>query len=152
VSEQGLGNHEYSSLYKIDAQMSEITDPVLLVVYAHLVMERELHIYIEMNISRPSFLGKNRFSFSETLNLARALYSLDDQEPVWAAINALNNIRNAAAHNAPAGKFERELKEFTRWYTAEFSEDESGKELDKLRRILTVLLGFMRRLNSLEER
>jgi len=90
-------------LDRADAHLNKISDPVLLLLKGHLIVEESLRSLVASNVKNPEFLKQANLSFSQILNIAKAMFFDQTNDPtditkVWDAFVALNSIRNALAH------------------------------------------------------
>ena len=92
-----------SFLDRADEHLDKISDPVLLLLKGHLIVEESLRSLVASNVKNPKFLKQANLSFYQILNIAKAMFFDLANEPtdmtkVWDAFVALNSIRNALAH------------------------------------------------------
>jgi hypothetical protein len=77
-------------------------DDITLVLKCHLLMEEMLRDFCAEVVQQPQYLQGSRFTFSQILDLSRALYPSDiklgSMAELWVLGEKLNRIRNMMAH------------------------------------------------------
>ena len=94
-------------LHLADEHLDGITDPALLILKTHLILEQALTAEVAANVRHPRFLKKANLRFHQILNFAKAMFyeSTDNEgrvrdiDQIWDALEALNTLRNQLAHH-----------------------------------------------------
>lgn len=87
----------------------EITnDPTLLILKAHLLIEERLREILDRICRSPDELSPARLSFYQVFCIARAVVGRHD-EPAWAFVERLNEVRNKLAHHLDPGDLDELL-------------------------------------------
>jgi hypothetical protein len=80
-------------------ELRELTDPTLLVLKAHLIVEQQLLRWITVHCPNPSpITSRGRLGFSTRLAIAEALGLPGEFDAIWNANRKLNELRNTIAH------------------------------------------------------
>jgi hypothetical protein len=87
-------------------------DSDLSVLKCHLLVEEVLSELIARNMKMRDFLPKARLSFVQKAALSRGLNEFPEDEWIWHAVAALNEARNALAHNLDRSVFASKLESF----------------------------------------
>ncbi len=103
-----------------DEHLDGITDPTLLILKTHLLLEQALRAEVAANVRHPRFLKQANLRFYQVLNLAKAMFyeSMDNEDrardidQIWDAVEALNALRNQLAHHLEPDDTARLLQRF----------------------------------------
>src|SRR2546422_9752448 len=87
---------------QIGRQLDQTDDPTLLILRAHLLIEERLRDVLGRVCRSPDELDPARLSFYQILCLCRAIVGRHD-EPAWAFIERLNEVRNRMSHRLDPG-------------------------------------------------
>ncbi len=98
-------------LYYFD-NMPNVDDKMISLLKGHLLIEEKLIALVKLNSEKPKALDEARFSFKQTLSLAKALYWYQNSDWLWDGINKLNKIRNKLAHNLNPKDLDNEISLF----------------------------------------
>lgn len=85
--------------------LGDVSDPTLLILKAHLVIEEILYSVVARKMKNPRILAEANLRFGQLLYLARALFETDSKAEFasfemqnWDFIRTLNVVRNQLAH------------------------------------------------------
>ena len=108
-----------SELQESHAQVVEIfqnPDPFLdAVLRGHLIVEERLGDLAAAYAFNPDHITNLRLTFHEKLQLARAFDAKHADQPIWAAIAALNSLRNDVAHHLTSDQRNQRYQQFLRF-------------------------------------
>ena len=83
----------------VDKHFLEDMDAHTLVLKVHLMLERILRDFCSRAVEHPEHLQGARLTFKQIALLSRSLDKFQsDVGPLWPAVNHLNSLRNALAH------------------------------------------------------
>lgn len=88
-----------ASVQKLLRHFREIDPLVLTTIKGHLFLEEKLNETIERLVTNPGVLPKVRLSFSQKLQMVRAMAHKSPDDKMWTVMVQLNKLRNAVAHN-----------------------------------------------------
>lgn len=121
-------------------------DLTLIVLKGHLLVEEEINEILRMRLAEPKAIFDARLSFSQRIAVLKALSGRDSEEIFrFAAIEALNSLRNQLAHNLEPKDIEKRVAAFLR----EFEDPERGEEYSqesisrRLKRCVAFLCGML---------
>lgn len=98
---------KYLALLKREGDLSSI------VLRGHLILEELLYRCLQAHCVSPEHLDAARLRFSQLVPLVRALLKLPVDPPsLWPALNNLNALRNALAHNLDPPRLSSQVSEF----------------------------------------
>ncbi|CAI2295437.1 MULTISPECIES: hypothetical protein [Vibrio harveyi group] len=83
---------------RMETHLDDITDPSLVILKSHLLVEEALFLAIQKKLVHPKYLINSRLSFAQLLILTKALYFKEEHAQIWNALDALNKARNKLAH------------------------------------------------------
>jgi len=109
----------YANQRALLAKLPEASDPMLVILKGHLIIEQQLIRLIEQLTPDPKpILDLARLSFSIRLSIVESLMPPKSDKPVsiWNLVRALNNLRNELAHNLDADKFNEKANIFLNIY------------------------------------
>lgn len=90
--------HDEKFLKHFNGQMDDIT----LILKCHLLLEEMLRDFCSAMVPQPRFLADSRFTFSQILDLSKALYPNDIKigslADLWSVAEKVNRVRNMMAH------------------------------------------------------
>jgi hypothetical protein len=89
-------------LERIGKQLDDTSDPTLLILRAHLLVEELLRDILDRTCQAPNELPPARLSFYQVYCLCRAIVGKSDDR-VWDFIARLNEVRNRMAHHLEPG-------------------------------------------------
>lgn len=125
--------------------LDSITDPnpLVMVIKAHLWLERSLNRMLEAEMKRPEALRSVRLQFSQKLNLVEALGVLPPDRA--AVFRELNKVRNSAAHRVEWTLTEDDMQQIIDSVRSIGWEPSSGdaRGLQGLLDAFTFLLGYL---------
>ncbi len=87
---------------QIGHQLDQTDDPTLLILRTHLLIEERLRDVLTRICRSPDELEAARLSFFQVFCLCRAILGRSD-EPAWAFVVRLNEVRNRMAHHLDPG-------------------------------------------------
>jgi hypothetical protein len=87
---------------RIGKQLDGTSDPTLLILRAHLLVEELLRDIVDRACQAPDELAPARLSFYQAYCLCRAIVGKSDDR-VWGFIARLNEVRNRMAHHLEPG-------------------------------------------------
>ena len=87
---------------ELGRQLEQTGDPTLLILRAHLLIEERLRDIVAGACRAPDELATARVSFYQVFHLCRAIVGRSD-EPAWAFVARLNEVRNRMAHHLDPG-------------------------------------------------
>lgn len=122
-------------------------DRVLLILNAHLVIEKHLRSFLASKFSNPEALNAARLTFHQILLLAKAFHEPGEHEWLWNVIIQLNKLRNELAHNVKPEDFEIKLKNLIE-STKPHIFTMHGDTLSELEERLLTLCGFFLNLSN----
>ena len=93
--------------------LKQSDDLVAVVLRGHLVFEEILFRVVQSHCTVPEHLAGARLRFLQLLALTRALEKLPAIPPAtWQALERLNSVRNALAHNLPTASLAERVSSF----------------------------------------
>ena len=98
--------------------MGDISDPVLMILKAHLLIEEQLYAIVRVVAPAPDYLEQARLSFRQVSRVARAFSQPLSQPGLWDAIDRVNAIRNRLAHRIEPEGVDELLDELCRYCDA----------------------------------
>lgn len=114
----------------------------LIILKGHLLVEERLWEMVSLNLKNPKEV--DRFSFSQFLSLAKAMYDLPEDTPwLWAAIGKLNKLRNMAAHNLSPDDLLKLESEFLKVIPQDLLADSSNQLKDGISAVFSTCLWFV---------
>lgn len=132
-------------------------DLTLIVLKGHLLIEEEINGILRMRLAEPKALFDARLSFSQRLAVLKALSGHDSEEIFrFAAIEALNGLRNQLAHNLEPKDIEKRVAAFLHEFEdpemgEEYSQQSTGQRLKRSVAFLCgMLAGWQRTVTSLQ--
>lgn len=121
-------------------------DITLVTLKGHLLVEEQLDNLLYALCAEPQFLKKERISFDLKLKFVRAYYGdgrFASGSP-WAALAALNKVRNSLSHRVEDPNFDNYVTEFLRLTErAGSGSDPNGKTETRFGGALGWLMGFL---------
>jgi len=121
---------------KIDQFMTylpvDFSDPSLVILKGHLLLEVALKDYISKRVHFPDRLDEGQIKFSSLVLFASSLEDSEKDRWLWKALKMANKIRNQIAHNLDNPKLSRSEKEliaYVQAYDGEFAVEADDKEL-----------------------
>jgi hypothetical protein len=100
----------FADIERYSKHLPKTSDPTLLVLKGHLLIEELLNKLIDQHLTKPSALTDARLETHQRICLAEALFHDRAHAWVWSALKKLNTIRNQLAHNLePSGLNDRLL-------------------------------------------
>jgi hypothetical protein len=98
--------------------MRQVDDVALTVLKGHLLIEGIIDNILEVFFFHPEQLQSARLTFFQKVALARAYALRKNKDSVWDLVLAINELRNATAHELAGEKRQRKLEEVRRLYIA----------------------------------
>lgn len=89
-------------LEEIQRHLDKSDDQILVILRCHLLVEERLRDIVAQASRAPEELEEARLSFYQVLCLSRAIIGRQ-QEPAWAFMKRLNEVRNKIAHHLEPG-------------------------------------------------
>jgi hypothetical protein len=126
---------------QIDQHLQKTSDRVLLVLYAHLLVEERLRDILAQVCSEPDELRAARLAFSQVMTLCRAIIGRQN-EPVWDFLSRLNEARNRIVHRLDPGDLEELLVSIVTKLRADYT-GHLGTPLDRFRVAVTYSCGYL---------
>jgi len=115
--------------------MPQSTDPVLLILKGHLLVEEHIQAVLNDLLARPELLEEARLTFYQRMRLVQSLLGEGNDDYLWMSIRKLNTLRNRMAHVLELNDLEQRVDD----YLADWAEDgftQSGDEAERANRIL----------------
>ena len=105
---------------------SEEADETLIVLKAHLLIERKTWEFVRERLLTPDALEKASLNSHQLLRLAESL-CLPNPEPqwLWNTARMLNKLRNKLAHNLQPKDIDREIASFTDTFAEKYPSNRS---------------------------
>lgn len=118
------------------------------VLQSHLKIERSLTEAIAVFLCQPGCLDDARLNFAQKIHLTRALNLHHPNEPLWAALRALNRLRNDLAHQLTSQQRDNLIAEFIRLTESDFKDKSDFQRppeiIDQLFGCLAYIFGCLR--------
>lgn len=136
-------------LLRLLEHMPQGDDLELIVLKGHLLLEERLETILRLQIAHGGDLEKARLSFTQKVDLARAMSRRAHDSELWDIIFQVNSIRNDLVHHLEPPKLTSKIDNLTRLYLDsvgsldEMREFEMISTAEKLRSVLVYLLGFL---------
>jgi hypothetical protein len=114
LSPEERASHNYALRHLPSSE----SDPVLLVLKGHLLIEEKVLEFVLERMLAPDELDDARLSSYQAICLAQAL-TLPNEEPahLWTACKRINALRNRIVHNLTVEDVEKQLKEIVLQYS-----------------------------------
>jgi hypothetical protein len=135
------GVSKYDPVKEI-AQHLDKSDPILLILRAHLLIEERLRAILAQSSRAPDELRAARLSFYQVLQLCRALLARYD-EPAWDFMARLNEARNRIAHQLDPGNLDEILGELAERLQSDYSKDRLRTPLDRFQTSTVFTCGYL---------
>ena len=131
---------------RLKAHMPKEFDITLVTLKGHLLVEEQLDKLLYAICAEPQFLRKERITFDLKLKFVRAFYGdgrFSAGSP-WAALAALNKVRNSLSHRVEDPNFDHYVAEFLRLTErAGSGSDPNSKTEVRFGGALGWLMGFL---------
>lgn len=108
---------KYKELF--DEHMKFVDKPAQIIMSGHLIIENALDNIIDLLLFHPEYLRTARLTFYQKLQIARGLALRKNNLTPWGLISAINEVRNAIAHNLTGNKRTRNFAQLRRIYLAD---------------------------------
>lgn len=128
---------------KMEKHLYDATDPILIILKTHLIIEENLYIAVCNKLNHPSHIEDARLSFSQLLKIAKSIYFNYKLDAVWVALDSLNKIRNRFSHNLEPRELEGLYRKVC--FQSEFPENlskDSPDFISMLQHTSGILIGF----------
>jgi len=112
VSEEAATAPKTEAAGRFLIHLPQTDDMTLLVLKAHLLIEEQLISILEDCVRDQDALNDARLSFSQRLQLVKAMKYEEKNLWVWTAIQKLNELRNELAHKIDSSKVESKVNGF----------------------------------------
>jgi hypothetical protein len=126
---------------QFDQHLQKTDDQVLLVLYAHLLVEERLRDILAQVSTEPEELKAARFTFFQVMTLCRAIIGRQN-EPVWDFFSRLNETRNKIVHRLDPGDLDELLVSIVTELRVDYA-DHLGTPLDRFRVAVTYSCGYL---------
>ena len=103
-----------------------------LVLKGHLLVEHLLTEFICSKLPQPGFLENAQLRFPQRAALARSLGPLGPSDWVWSALDKVNSVRNALAHNLEHPRAENCLRQFIESVSVSYVSDPLDGEATRM--------------------
>jgi hypothetical protein len=115
MKEQLLSSNPSDQLQRLTAYFKPSeSDPTLLVLKAHLLVEEVLYEFIQSQSHQPKYIEDARLSFAQCISLAKAFHRFSRPDWwAWIALSKLNSLRNLLAHNLEPTNTKQKIVDFT---------------------------------------
>jgi hypothetical protein len=135
------------------AALPPASQPELVILKGHLIVEQLLRRYIEEQVANPEILQKARLQFSTLLTFAEAMAprsgTAGAPQVIWASLKRLNELRNTLAHKLDGEPLAVAIKRFVsdfrvlaRLASGVYAPDDEQDPNDLLRYVLTGQSGY----------
>jgi hypothetical protein len=130
-----------SPVEEISKHLDKTDDQVLLILYAHLLIEERLRDIVAQVCRAPQELPPARLSFSQAMFLCRAIIGRQD-EPPWEFVRRLNEARNKIVHRLDPGDLDELLVSVIEKLRADYA-DHLGTPLKRFRVAVVYTCGYL---------
>jgi hypothetical protein len=126
---------------EISKHLDKTDDQVLLILYAHLLIEERLRDIVAQVCREPQELPAARLSFSQVMFLCRSIIGRRD-EPPWEFVRRLNEARNRIVHRLDPGDLDGLLVSVIERLRADYA-DHLGSPLERFRVAVLYACGYL---------
>ena len=133
-----MANDNYLDKYtkQFNEHLAEIDELVQSVLTGHLIVEGALDNIITLIFFHPEHL---RLNFERKVQVVRAYALRKNKETIWNLVAAINETRNAVAHNLAGERREKKMAQLRRMYLAETGPDLAEKQKDYPNHVIAVM-------------
>jgi hypothetical protein len=135
-----MHDHEHP-VEEISQHLNKTDDQVLLILYAHLLVEERLRDIVAQVSREPEELQAARLTFNQVMFVCRAIIGRHD-EPAWEFIRRLNEARNRTAHHLDPGNLDDLLVSVVAKLRADYA-DHLGNAINRFRAAVIYACGYL---------
>jgi len=126
---------------QIDQHLQKTDAQVILVLYAHLLVEERLRGILAQVSTEPEELKAARLTFFQVMTLCRAIIGRQN-EPVWDFLSRLNEARNRIVHRLDPGDLDELLVSIVAKLRVDYA-DHLGTPLERFRVAVMYSCGYL---------
>jgi hypothetical protein len=126
---------------ELKQHLHKTDDLVLLVLYAHLLIEDRLRDILVQVSREPEELRAARLTFNQVALLCRAIIGRQ-KEPAWGFVERLNEARNRIVHRLDPGDLDALIVSVVTKLRADYA-DHLGTPLDRFRAAVIYTCGYL---------
>ena len=104
--------------YYIDFVTPKSGDSTYSVLKAHLLVEEILNAFLDRKLNHPEALKGSRLSFAQKLCIVRAVAKTQPDHWAYKAVEQLNSIRNALAHERQPKDLQKKIRSYIDFITS----------------------------------
>jgi hypothetical protein len=104
---EGVPAHARPILLRFLSQLSQTSDPTLLVLRSHLLLEEIIHAAIASAMRDPAHLP--RLQFAQSVAILKALSGVHPADRTWHFLSRLGALRNHLSHSLETSALERDI-------------------------------------------
>ena len=106
---EGVQPHARPILLRFLTHLGQTTDPTLLVLRSHLLLEELVHAAIASALREPAHVEKARLSFAQSVALLKSLSGVHPADRSWQFLSRINVLRNHLSHSLESPALERDI-------------------------------------------